>query len=113
MSALDIYLVMQADEFKTVVGIFGTVFCALGGILTAMAHVEDLERKLKVSFGVMLATGFLFAAVSTLTPSTKTLAAMIVLPDIINSPELKSEAHELYSLAKEALRGAAGVDVSK
>ena len=39
-------------------------------------------------------------------PSTKTVAAMVVLPAIANNETIRKESGELYDLAKQALRDA-------
>src|SRR5690242_15961892 len=46
-------------------------------------------------------------------PSTKTAAAMIIVPQIVNSPTIQHEAGDLYKLAKEALRDAIAPKPSK
>lgn len=48
-----------------------------------------------------------FATVSAFLPSTRTAAAMVVLPAIANNETVQREAGDLYQLAKEALRNAA------
>lgn len=39
-------------------------------------------------------------------PSTRTVAAMVIAPKLINSPTIQHEAGELYDLAKQALQNA-------
>jgi hypothetical protein len=48
-----------------------------------------------------------------LLPSTKTAAAMVVLPAIANNETLHTEAGELYGLAKQALKEAVGAEKSE
>jgi TRAP-type C4-dicarboxylate transport system permease large subunit len=46
------------------------------------------------------------AITSALLPSTKTAAAMVVIPAIVNNETIRKESGELYDLAKQALREA-------
>jgi hypothetical protein len=46
--------------------------------------------------------------IGTFLPSTRTVAAMIIAPKIINSPTVQHEAGDLYKLAKQALENAVG-----
>lgn len=110
MTAWQIYWVMQLDSINSffLCSTAGAVFAPMAaGMISDGELVWNYEQKrirrwAKVCF--WMAPLFLIAAV--LTPSTKTAAAMIVLPAIANSETLRKEAGELYGLAKEALRDA-------
>lgn len=54
----------------------------------------------------LLVAGIVVGLASAFVPSTRTAAAMIVAPKIINSPTVQHEAGDLYKLAKQALENA-------
>ena len=94
----EIYWVLQLDSiricFSVIVatGAFAALVLALGG-------PERYARRLAYVFVPLCC----FAA---FVPSTKTAAAMIVVPQIVNSPSIQHEAGDLYKLAKQALEQA-------
>lgn len=120
ISAFDVYLVMQLDRIGgaltlvclgafVVGGVTGAVYAALGGPSAADSD-EDAARMvtmLKV-FKVCAWTAAIIIPLSALLPSTKTAAAMIILPAMTSDKVIeavKPEARELLDLTKEALRG--------
>lgn len=127
ISAWDVYLVMQLD---TISGLFvgllvaSSVICA-GLFVVQACHSSDdhwswnegnieerkeLRRKLRAYSAKTLVVAMFFALASATLPSTRTAAAMLVLPAIANNETIQKEAGELYGLAKEALREAVGGD---
>ena len=66
----------------------------------AARAVRSRSRKAALKVAVPL---FIFSA---LVPSTKTAAAMVVLPAIANNERIQHEAGDLYQLAKQALANA-------
>lgn len=116
MSAWTVYWVLQLDSIKSVfcilaviTGIAGGISTIIGGLMLGEYHERDREngskilgysKRLWVTFVVsLLAVNFL--------PSSKTAAAMIVLPALTSEEvvgTVKSEAKELYEMAKEALK---------
>lgn len=114
----EIYWVLQLDSISVfltiifdcmIVAAFGTLF--IGALITdrgwcpsnkqdaQWASVKKLSLRLFIACVVPgLITAFI--------PSTKTAAAMVVVPQIINSPTIQHEAGDLYKLAKEALQQA-------
>ncbi len=106
-----VYLVMQADSLIFLMGfiaIFFGVFCAVLWINNFVENGEDEEdfstfirrTKLKLLTGVVL-----FAAVgAALTPSTKTLAAALVIPAIAKSDAIQKDFPEIYNLAVGKLK---------
>lgn len=114
ISAFDVYLVMQLDSIVSTATIFA-IIAGLASVLNLVIGViasideEDFAPRLLRSGKLCLSACLVFAAVATLTPSTKTMAAMIVLPALTSDEvvqPVKKEAAELYDLAKQALRQA-------
>lgn len=113
ISAWDVYLVMQLDSIRAAL----FVICGLGvtsalfvaGPMAGIADWDEKKSMRRKSTRALIAcvVGLLFGAVI---PSSKTAAAMILVPKL-TSPEvvqpLSKEAGELYGLAKEALRNLA------
>lgn len=116
MSAWTVYWVLQLDSIKYIF-ILLTIFSAaaaaitsiIGGLMTGEYNERDRENGTKLlGYSKRLWLTFvvaLFAA--NLLPSSKTAAAMIVLPALTSEEvvgTVKSEAKELYEMAKEALK---------
>lgn len=103
ISPFEIYLVMQLDSLVGLAVCFSIFF----GIATLVAVVgvvgDDLERPI---FALVVTAGPFLAAVLTaaILPSSKTAAAMIVIPAIANNEKIQDEAGELYQLAKQGLK---------
>lgn len=81
------------------VGLFGAMACA--GVLIGCL-IEDRMGWVRVS-GVSLLVCVLIMFGSVFIPSSKALAAIYLLPKIANNQEIRGEAAEIYSLAKEWL----------
>jgi hypothetical protein len=123
LSAWDIYLVMQLDA----IGFFSLmVTIALAGIAVSsfisiwrnqdfaeiyedspecksyqkyMASANSSNKLAWRTFPVAI----VFALISALLPSSKTAAAMLILPAIVNNEAIQQEAGDLYRLAKQGL----------
>lgn len=115
ITPFEVYLVMQLDTISNVslfaLCILGLTFAILSGtagMMYADGDKEDsaaLKRVLRKIFPYLLVS----LMVSTFLPSTKTAAAMIVLPALTSDEVVKplgNEARELYDLAKQALKKA-------
>ena len=135
IDAWDIYWVLQLDSINCVLGISAMVAAFFSGITiflgfeyskenpdswNGMAYKAEAQKKLERSAGLLSLgkrTLFLVAmpliAAFALTPSTKTAAAMIVVPAIANNEAIQREAGDLYDLAKQALAEAVKPDKSK
>lgn len=129
ISAWDVYWVMQLDSIggalTVLTGLVALAFvcCFVVGLLNAGSNPDEwsapqnkaaAEREKQIgqkliswlkplgaAFAVLLVT-------SALLPSSKTAAAMLILPAITSDnvvEAIKPEARELYDLAKDALRG--------
>ena len=117
MSPFLVYLLMMADDIKTLLCVSGGVCTFVFFVVTATrafsckaswtpAKEFDawMTRLRSFSRAFMVAPLVLFIGV--MAPSTKTIAAMIVLPKI-TSPQaidtVSKESRDIYELAKKAL----------
>jgi hypothetical protein len=115
ISAWDVYWVMQLDAFNgfaTFLAILGGALIVLGGFM--IGPVSDGEGPLAIRGTQLVRCGLIimifFALVSTLLPSSKTAAAMILVPALTSDQVIEpvgKEARELYELAKQALTNVA------
>ena len=115
MNGWEVYLITRLDTVQvscTVVAIFAGIGMGLAslfwGLETAMPTFGDgpaagLGRAVR-RCGLVVAVATLGAV---LTPTSKQMAAIIVLPEIANSETVQIEAREIYDLAKEWLRSSA------
>jgi hypothetical protein len=110
MNAWQIYLVMQLDDFKLGMGLFTAISAVFMGIcLVGCSEIKDgdpiLPRAQSVCRRAVAAFVLLLMGTIAL-PSTRTAAAMYVLPAIANDPNFRKDASELYELAVDAAKGA-------
>ncbi len=109
VSAWDVYLVMQLDSVFWLL----TLFCFILGMMTIACAIgwADSGEPDKTMFGARAkraAYGLsAMMAVAAILPSSRTAAAMILIPKL-TSPEVTEpvgkEAKELYGLVKQAIR---------
>jgi len=104
---------MQLDAINTVV-----VFASLVGLFAVpflwgfiLSETEGLAPRL-LGFAVSLVWGVSLLA-ATFLPSSKTAAAMIVIPAIANNERFQAEASDLYDLAKKGLEKVVAGDPPK
>lgn len=114
ISPFEVYLVMQLDAIKMTLDT-ALVMCAMGALILGtiwwvvvdhMHHDEDdreNEARMKKNIKRMLFMWLFLATLNSVLPSTKTAAAMIIMP-ALTSEKVVDEASELYRLAKDALR---------
>jgi hypothetical protein len=109
-----VYLVLQLDSIIFAAGLSSVVAAVatfVFGLYHLFAHIEGDDPMPGATSALKWALGLSLCAllVVTFLPSTKTAAAMIVLP-ALTSPQvtepLGREAGELYQLAKDALKRA-------
>lgn len=111
ISPLQIYFVLQLDNIKDVleaVSFFATIGAVVYTIMSMIFNNIDSTENLKPlklrhwAFVIVMMTAYALA------PSSKTAAAMIILPPLVNEglPAVGDEARELYNLAKQALENA-------
>lgn len=115
VTPFEVYLVMQLDAlrgFLCWISAIGAIVALIATIVGFFAHMDNEEW----AFPFFLAGRKWFIAalcglfVGIALPSTKTAAAMILLPALTSkevTEPLSREAGELYELAKSALRNAA------
>lgn len=109
ISPWDIYWVMQLDriiDLFTGITIAGGVGALLALCMTPVWVDGSMcaPKLRKWIVGVPLAVLLFGAAGAAFIPSTKTAAAMIVVPAIANNETIQEEAGDLYKIAKEGLR---------
>lgn len=117
ITAWDVYWVMQLDRVGDGFGVTGCMSLIFGliGTFFCLAHKNSIwGTEAKTAKGLLpymkglVLLGLFNSAVSVFLPSSKTAAAMIVLPAITSDTVVEAvapEARELYTLAKDALRG--------
>jgi hypothetical protein len=121
ISAWDIYWVMQLDSISAALSwlaISGSLIVGPAALYAAVLRSmpfsdRDAEKgkathSLCAKWTPYIAAAFLLA---TLLPSTKTAAAMLVIPAVANNEAIQREAGDLYGIAKDALRELAKPDV--
>ena len=112
ISAFDIYLVTLADKIITPAGciagvalVFTFIFCVIcfAGFGIA-SEVKQAKIALKITIPITIVCGF----IAIFTPSSKTIAAMYVLPAIINNEHIQNSTDNaleaLENLTKEWLK---------
>lgn len=109
ISAWQVYLVMQMDNFISAFVVISLLsVLAIIFIFFAFEDVHPNEAaKIIKMIKILACVGILSSIPPIFMPSTKTLAAMLILPAITSDKTLETvtpEAKELYSLAKDTLR---------
>lgn len=108
ITPFEVYLVMQLDTIGTAAGLFGFASTLIGLFVMSFGFSEDETWGKWLGSG-LFASGLFGLLLATFLPSTKTAAAMLILPAITSDEVVKplgNEAKELYDLAKDALRKA-------
>ena len=107
MSAWTIYWVLQLDAIRNAMGFISFI----GMLIVPLGWAYSLDCIKRgwayVACGFMTIAWLVAVALAIFLPSTKTAAAMVVLPAIVNNEAIRKESGELYDLAKQALRKAA------
>lgn len=113
ITPFEVYLVMQLDSISTGLSVSSAASGMVAGFLSMMWFMsvlhEDDDVCRKLTYPLKRALWVLVPCIllNALLPSTKTAAAMIVLPAITSEEVVRplgNEARELYDLAKDALR---------
>jgi hypothetical protein len=103
MSAWQIYLIGQASDVAASLFILGVVSficsaaCAAG---RGDDMMDDTPKNWSRTRRAFIA-GIVFISLSAVIPSSKTLAAMYVIPPIVNNEQVRQDAGEIYKLAVE------------
>lgn len=106
ISAFTVYVVMQADTLTMMLALCGLGAMAFGVMFWMFAEECRNEAMGKQAMRAAIA-GLFMALLAALTPNTKTLAAMLIVPEITSGEVIEMatpEARELYDLAKGALK---------
>lgn len=100
ITTTQMYWLMTLDSICLVSGILSVVltFLAIGAFCASVEDREAVPRWLAVVFGVASA---LMLAISVYTPTTKQMAAILVVPKIANSEKVQTVGNHLYELATE------------
>lgn len=106
-----IYLWGIADNLKSSLALL-IALLGMASLLTtvylAACRFEDLSedhRKLAKSFARWVYPLFAFVVlVQILTPSSKTIAVMVILPAIVNSEPIQKDLPDMYRIAVDALK---------
>lgn len=81
-----------------------TMMASIGGIMAlAFSYAEELPQIRKPAI-LGLCVAFLAMLVAVFTPTSKTLALMVVVPAILNSEPVQKDLPDLYNIAVEALK---------
>jgi hypothetical protein len=102
ITAFDIYLVLQLDSITRIFSIAAIASGISSLILGMIGFCEGRPNMIKAA-KKCIAVAMLSAVPVAFIPSSKTAAAMIVIPAIVNNEKFQGEAKELYDLAKRAL----------
>jgi hypothetical protein len=104
ISSFDVYLVMQLDDIRFAAFLLALAVFILGGVF--LASSLDCDDRPGFWGPAMILAALSLWTIDAFTPSSKTAAAMILVPamtsDQVTEP-LTAEAKELYALAKQAL----------
>ena len=112
ISPLEIYFIMQADSivamakglifFPLTLIVFSAIFnlVTVGEDTVEAKSMRDLANK---AMPISLICLLVLALVASLTPSSKTLAVMYLVPEVMSNESITHEAKEIYSLMKEGL----------
>jgi hypothetical protein len=110
-STMDMYWLVKLDDIKSLLNgfCFGTGMILLVGIMVCSIYIigEDKKEYIKKSVitAISLSVLILFvSAINTFIPSTKQIAAIIVLPKIINNEQIQSFPNKLLDLSEEWLK---------
>lgn len=103
-----VYLTMIADNI--VAGFAVALIVSLGAVCAYALASDESGIRVEVKENRILKRNkfakysVIFLLLGMLTPDTKTLAAMYIVPKIANNETLQTEANELYQIFREELR---------
>lgn len=120
ISAGELYWVLKLDAIESFfcwLGGLATAFFTLASIISLVCYLIDeimenskgiqTTKKIFKRFALALAVALLVLGIGKLIPTTKQMAAIIILPKIAtqeNVEALTGEAKEIYTLAKDCLK---------
>lgn len=118
ISPITIYLWQLADNLRDTTFVFGVlaVIAAIIGLIyftftrcEPSRDPKDQKRHLMCSFRLLLfgvLSSTFFMSLSTFTPESKTVAMMVVIPEIAHSKVIQQDLPDIYNAAVEALKSA-------
>lgn len=96
MTGWEMYWLLMLDNI-------GTFLCTVGGIgacfllLLIPGYIEDMPKVIKAGW-FSFAAGMLILSVGILLPSTKQMAAILVVPKIVNNEQVQQIPEKLLGL---------------
>jgi len=117
ISPWTIYLIGQADNLQQLfvaITVVGCVICFIMGLVCVVTDGEVnpfMGSRPLLFFAVALA--IIGLTLATLTPSSKTLAAMYIIPKIANNEQLQKDGGDIYKLAVEFAKDKLAVEFAK
>jgi hypothetical protein len=120
MTTTMIYIWGIADNIGsafTIIAIVGLVLAGVLLLISGVAKVESAEDEtvtvLLAGFQKSLTAGLIALIVAALMPSSKTIAAMVVIPELANSDVIKRDLPDIYAAAIGKLKAELGVQEEK
>ena len=96
------YWITRFDGISTFL-VIGGLFLGISGLICATGSILDNETKI-VKCGLCASLlGVIFLAVSIFVPSTKEMAAILMVPAIANNEKVQDVGNKLYDLTVEWL----------
>lgn len=103
LSPFMVYLAMQADSLRFSL-VFAMVACGFGvflfgffGLLEDSGWAQRIARNLIIAFVVCM-------AVRAFLPSTKTIAAMVILPPVVNNEQVQALPADILGFVRGLIR---------
>lgn len=121
ISPFELYMILKLDDISNLLSISGVVlfiFCIISAFAFAMwlfigiAERDDdgflaIGRVIKKIGSIFLGALFVVMLLRAVIPTTRQMAAILVVPAIVNSEfvqkDLPAELREIYTLAKEGM----------
>lgn len=106
ISPFAIYLWQLVDELRYSFDFAALAMVIVGGIALLIAIMEEQEKDHFVMIWAkrIFQIGIGFCIFGTFIPSSKTIAMMVVIPEITHSKAVEKDLPELYDLAMKALK---------
>lgn len=110
ITPFEVYLIFQLDALRSTLEAFAVVF-GMGiipfTVLACIGHAENqpnmfLWGRRLIAVCVVICLGSI--TLRGVLPTSKSMAAIVILPAVVNNEAVQVEAREIYNLAKEGLR---------
>ena len=99
MTTMQLYWIVKLTDIQLFFCILGS--CTItAGIISVIAIALGEERLSKL-FSWVTITGIVLAFIGTLIPSTKQMAAILILPSVINNEQIQEMPAKLLELGNE------------